>query len=390
MQSVDIISKVESFIISIPREVPYLGPLREGEKINEKGYVIRKGNRTIYPTTDMSVLIKITGESGRVGWGETYGIVAPQAVKAIIDEVLGPAMIGRDPGDAVVIHEDLYDLMRVRGFFGGYYVDSLAGVDIAVWDLFAKGVNRPLWGVLGGKRHASLRAYVSGLPKATLQERCDLAVEWVAKGFKGIKFAAAMSDDGIVREMTALREAVGPDIDLMVDLHWKFTSGQAIGLIRRLETYNLYFAEAPCEPEDLEGQELVARGIGCPLALGEEWRTVFEYRPRLEHRCMSIIQPEMGHTGVTEFMNIGRMASAFHVDTIPHASIGIGIFMAASLHATAALKRVPYHEYQHSIFDHNLKFVTGDMACTKGHYSLPTGAGLGVEPHPDVFRYIKL
>ena len=387
MHAVDIITKVETFIISIPRKVPYLGPLREGEQINEKGYVIRKGNRTIYPTSDMSVLIKITGESGCVGWGETYGIVAPQAVKAIIDEVLGPAIIGRDPGNAVIIHEDLYDLMRVRGFFGGYYVDSLAGVDIAVWDLFAKGVNRPLTGVLGGLRHPTLPAYVSGLPKATLQERCDLAVEWVNKGFKGIKFAAAMSDDGIVREMAALREAVGPDIDLMVDLHWKFTSGQAIGLIRRLEAYNLYFAEAPCEPEDMEGQALVARGIGCPLALGEEWRTVFEYRPRFEHRCMSIIQPEMGHTGVTEFINIGRMANAFHVDTIPHASIGIGIFMAASLHATAALKRVPYHEYQHSIFDHNLKFVIGDMDCANGHYKLPTGAGLGVEPHPDVFNF---
>ncbi len=63
--------------------------------------------------------------------------------------------------------------------------------------------------------------------------------------------------------------------------------------------------------------------------------------------------------------------------------------MAASLQATAALKRVPYHEYQHSIFDHNLKYVTDDMACSDGHYSLPTGAVLGVEPHPDVFGYIK-
>jgi L-alanine-DL-glutamate epimerase-like enolase superfamily enzyme len=388
MPPLDAIVSVETFIVSIPRDVPYLGPLREGERINEKGYVIRKGNRSIYPTSDMSVLVKITGESGRVGWGETYGIVAPQAVKAIIDEVLGPAMIGRDPGDPVVLHEDLYDLMRVRGFFGGYYVDSLAGVDIAVWDLLARGVNRPLAGVLGGQRNATLPAYVSGLPKATLQERCDLAVEWVGKGFKGIKFAAAVSDDGIVREMAALREAVGPDIDLMVDLHWKFTSGEAVRLIRRLEAYNLYFAEAPCEPEDIEGQELVARGIGSPLALGEEWRTVYEYRPRFERRCMSIIQPEMGHTGVTEFLHIGRMAHAFHVDTIPHASIGIGIFMAASLHATAALKRVPYHEYQHSIFDKNLRYVTGDMACAAGFYTVPSGPGIGVEPHPDVFAHV--
>ncbi|RDJ19816.1 mandelate racemase/muconate lactonizing enzyme family protein [Bosea caraganae] len=389
MPPLDAIAKVESFIISIPRDVPYLGPLREGERINEKGYVIRKGNRSIYPTSDMSVLVKVTSESGKVGWGETYGIVAPQAVISIIDEVLGPVLIGRDPGDPVVLHEDLYDLMRVRGFFGGYYVDSLAGIDIAIWDLYGKCLNRPLSSLLGGTRHQTIPAYVSGLPKATLRERCDLAVEWIGKGYKAIKFAAAMSDDGIVKEMAALREAVGPEIDLMVDLHWKFTSGEAIRLIRRLEAHNLYFAEAPCEPEDIEGQEIVARGIGTPLALGEEWRTTYEYRPRFERRCMSIIQPEMGHTGVTEFLHIGRMAHAFHVDTIPHASIGIGIFMAASLQATAALKRVPYHEYQHSIFDKNLRYVTGDMGCANGAYTLPSGPGLGVEPHPDVFNYIR-
>jgi galactonate dehydratase len=384
----DAIRSVETFIVSIPRDVPYLGPLREGERINEKGYLVRKGNRSIYPSSDMSVLVKITAESGRVGWGETYGIVAPHAVKTIIDDVLGPVIIGRDPGEPVVIHEDLYDLMRVRGFFGGYYVDSLAGVDIAIWDLFGKCLGQPLAALLGGARRREIPAYVSGLPKATLQERCDLAVEWVAKGYKGIKFAAAMSDDGIVREMAALREAVGSGIDLMVDLHWKFTAPEAIRLIRKLEAHDLYFAEAPCEPEDLEGQAAVARGIGTPLALGEEWRTVFEYRPRFEARAMGIIQPEMGHTGVTEFLHIGRMAHTFHVDTIPHASIGIGVFMAASLHATAALKRVPYHEYQHSIFDKNLRFVTGTMACERGFYRLPSGPGLGVEPHESVFDHV--
>jgi galactonate dehydratase len=388
MTVLDAIVSVETFIVSIPRDVPYLGPLRPGESINARGYVIRHGNRSIYPTTDMSVLVKVTAESGAVGWGETYGIVAPQAVKAIIDDVLSPVMIGRDPGTPVVLHEDLYDLMRVRGFFGGYYVDALAGVDIAVWDLFGRIVGRPLASLLGGARHARIPAYVSGLPKATLQERCDLAREWVARGYRAIKFAAAMSDEGIVAEMAALREAVGPDIALMVDLHWKFTAPEAIRIIRRLEAYNLAFAEAPCEPEDIDGQALVARGIGCPLALGEEWRTVYEYRPRFERRCMGVIQPEMGHTGVTEFLHIGRMAHAFHVDTIPHASIGIGVFMAASLCATAALKRVPYHEYQHSIFDRNLRFIEGDMSCADGVYAVPTGPGHGVVPHASVFDHV--
>ncbi|WP_117190305.1 mandelate racemase/muconate lactonizing enzyme family protein [Rhizobium terrae] len=384
---VDAIASVETFIISIPREVPYLGPLKEGEAINARGYLIRKGNRTIYPSTDMTLLIKMTGESGKVGWGECYGIVAPEATKAIIDDVLGPVIIGRDPGDAAVIHEDLYDLMRVRGFFGGYYLDALAGVDIALWDLAGKNLGVPVSTLLGGRRHDTIRAYVSGLPKATLKERCDLAAYWVGKGYKGIKFAAVVSEEDIVKEMAALREAVGPDIDLMVDLHWKFEAGEAIRIIRRLEPYNLYFAEAPVQPENLEGQARVAAGIGVPLALGEELRTTYEYRPRFEARAMSIVQPEMGHTGITEFIRIGQMAQAFHMNIMPHASISVGIFMAASLQAASALQNVPYHEYQHSIFDRNLTYTRGDMASGEGTYVVPTGAGLGVEPKEEVFEF---
>ena len=385
---VDAIVSVETFIISIPREVPYLGPLKQGEAINAHGYLVRKGNRTIYPSTDMTLLIKVTGESGKVGWGECYGIVAPEATKAIIDDVLGPVVIGRDPADAVVIHEDLYDLMRVRGFFGGYYLDALAGVDIALYDLTGKNLNVPVSTLLGGRRHQTIPAYVSGLPRATIKERCDLALEWIGKGYKGIKFAAAVSDEGIVQEMAALREAVGPDIDIMVDLHWKFEAAEAIRLIRRLETYNLYFAEAPVQPENLEGQARVAQGIGVPLALGEELRTSYEFRPRFESRAMSIVQPEIGHSGITEFMQIGRMAQTFHMNVIPHASISVGIFMAASLQAASALKNVPYHEYQHSVFDRNLGYTTGDMGCAEGHYTIPTGAGLGVEPKEEIFRYV--
>jgi galactonate dehydratase len=207
-----------------------------------------------------------------------------------------------------------------------------------------------------------------------------MAEAWVARGFRAIKFAAAMSDEGIVQEMAALREAVGPEVDLMVDLHWKFEAAEAVRLIRRLEPHNLYFAEAPCQPEDIEGQSRVATSIGVPLALGEEWRTVYEVRPRLEARVCGIIQPEIGHTGITQFARIAQMAQAFHVRIIPHASISAGIFMAASLQATAALQRVPYHEYQHSIFDRNLAFTDCDMACAAGHYTVPSGPGLGVRP----------
>ena len=385
----DAIRSVETFIISVPREVPYLGPLREGEAINERGYLVRKGNRSIYPASDLSVVVKLTGESGTVGWGETYGIAAPEAVKAIIDDLLAPVMRGRDPSAPAPLHDMLYDLMRVRGFTSGYYVDALAGVDIAVWDLFGRLAGLSLAQLVGGRRHERLPAYVSGLPRASLQERCDLAVEWVGKGFSAIKFAAAMSDDGIVREMAALREAVGPDVALMVDLHWKFEASEAIRLIAKLEPYDLAFAEAPVQPEDVEGQVRVAHAIRTVLALGEEWRTPYEYRPRFERRAMGIVQPEMGHTGVTEFMRIAAMAQAFHVKVAPHASISLGLFTAASLQATSALQAVPYHEYQHSIFDRNLAFTNGDMACEARFYTVPSGSGIGVEPTDAMFTHVR-
>ena len=248
------ILRVESFIISIPRQTPYLGPLGPGEFINERGYLVRRGNRSIYPSTDMTVLIKVTAEDGTVGWGETYGIIAPNAVTSIIDDVLGPVILGRDPRDAVVIQEDLYDLMRVRGFFGGFYVDAIAGIDIAIWDLFGKLLGQPVVKLLGGQRTLSLPAYVSGLPGSTLEQRVALAQDFQARGFSAFKYHSAVSFDGIVNEMRALREGLGPDAELMVDLHWKFTAQEAIQLVEQLMPYRPYFVEAPCQPSTKYGR----------------------------------------------------------------------------------------------------------------------------------------
>jgi galactonate dehydratase len=216
-----------------------------------------------------------------------------------------------------------------------------------------------------------------------------MAQSFVTQGYTAIKYHAVVSIDGIVEEMKVLREALGPQIKLMVDLHWKFTAQEAVQLAQRLQAYTPYFIEAPCQPEDIEGQAHVSRSVGMPVALGEELRTVFEYRPRMERRAMSIVQPEMGHTGISQFMQIGRMANAFHMQVIPHASIGLGIFQAASLHAAAALPNCPMHEYQHSVFDRNLQYVKTQMRCEAGHFSLPEGAGLGIEPAESVWQYLR-
>lgn len=383
----DTIKTVEVFPLAIPRDTPYLGPLEGGVAPNEHGYFIRPGNATVYSVNDLSVLVRVTTADGVTGWGECLSAVAPQVVTAVIRELAGPLVRGRDPHDAVAIHEDLYNAMRVRGFFGGFYLDALAALDMAIWDVRGKLTGLPLCKLLGARRHGRIPAYVSGLPGATLADRAALARTWADRGFTALKFAAAVSHDGELAEMRAIREAVGPDPRIIIDMHWKWTAPEAIRLITALEEYGLALAEAPVQPEDLEGQAHVAHAVKTPVAIGEELRTAYEYRPRFERRCMSIIQPDMGRMGVTEFWKVCQMAQAFHCQVMPHVSIGVGIYLAASLQVAAALGNLAGHEYQHSVFDRNLRYLQGGLTCAGGYYELPDGPGLGVEPAPELLRF---
>lgn len=162
------IASVEVFTLTQPRKVPYLGALREGEVVNPNGYIVRKGNRTVYPTFDRSVLVRMTTEAGVVGWGETYGIVAPGAVAALINDLLAGFVIGRDASDPSAIYDDLYDMMRVRGYTGGFYVDALAALDIALWDIAGQEAGKSVRDLLGGGVD-TFPAYVSGLPEKDAQ-----------------------------------------------------------------------------------------------------------------------------------------------------------------------------------------------------------------------------
>lgn len=383
------VAKVEAFSITIPREEVYLGALRPGEVANARGYFVRSGNRTVYPVYDRSVLVRIETTDGAVGWGETYGIVAPGAPMAIIEDLLGPFVVGRDPQDPVVIHEDLYDMMRVRGYTGGYYLDALAAVDIALWDLAGQIAGLPLAKLLGGQRRSEIPAYVSGLPKPTREARVAFARAWQDKGFDAFKVAAPMLVGDIGEEIAALRAGLGPSARIAVDMHWEYSAAGAVRAIDAMAPHGLWFAEAPVAPEDVDGLATVAAKARVPIAAGEEWRTVFEARGRIDRQAVTILQPEMGHTGVTEFMRIARYAEAHHLEIVPHATIGIGIFLAASLQATAALRNAPFHEFQHSIFGPNLRFVDGDMNCEAGRYHVPSGTGIGVRPSAEALRLLE-
>jgi L-alanine-DL-glutamate epimerase-like enolase superfamily enzyme len=382
--------KVDTFIVTLARDTPYLGPLGPGESVNARGYIVRKGNGTIYPTVDRSIAVRITLDDGAQGWGETYGICAPRATCEIINELLAPVLLGRDPEDVEAIWDELYGLMRVRGCSGGFHGDAIAALDIALWDLRARGRGLPLCELVADKPARTVPCYLSGLPAATLEERVRLACEWQRKGISAFKFAAVVSHEGVAAEFAALRHALGPDADIMVDLHWKYSAAEAIALATELAPYGPRFLEAPVKPEAIG--ELAQVCQACPglIAGGEEWYTEYEAALRLSAARVAVVQPEMGHTGITQFRRIAALAAASGALVAPHATIGTGIFLAASLHVSSTLDQLWQHEWQHSVFERNLALLNTDMACDQGLYRVPSGPGLGVTPNARFWEHAQL
>ena len=383
------VASVETFIVTIPRDTPYLGPLAPGESVNSRGYVVRRGNGTIYPTVDRSIVVKVTCDDGTVGWGETYGICAPRATCEIINDLLAPVAIGANPADVEQVWDELYGLMRVRGCSGGFHVDAIAAIDIALWDLYGKQRGVPIRDLLGAMANATVPGYLSGLPAATLDERVSLAKAKYAAGHRAFKFAAVVSHEGIVAEMAALRAALGADAQIMVDLHWKFTADEALELIAALQPHRPFFVEAPVKPEDHVGLARVARESRIPVAAGEEWYTAYEAANRLAAGPLAILQPEMGHTGITQFCRIAALAAERGAAIAPHATIGTGLFLAASLQVSATLRHLWKHEWQHSVFERNLQLLDSDMGYADGAYLLPTAPGLGAAPNARLWDFAE-
>ncbi len=172
-------------------------------------------------------------------------------------------------------------------------------------------------------------------------------------------------------------------------MHWKYEASDAVRLIRQLEAHNLWFAEAPVKPEDISGSSLVSSLVSTPIAGGEEWPTSWEVRRRLEAKAVAILQPEMGHTGITQFARISALAQSFHKQIMPHATISTGIFLAASLQASAALAGITAHEYQHSVFDRYVDFLSGGLVCETGYFDIPKGPGLGVQPTDKLLNHLE-
>lgn len=384
----DTIEKIETFFVSIPNSDSYMSSHFVNSEMKAKGYAISPINKTIYPSDFRSILVKVTTKDGCVGWGETYGLCAPKAIAEIHKDVMAPYLTGRDPLSAPLLWDEVYDLMRVRGYTG-YYCDALAGIDIALWDIAGKILDKPLSALLGGQQRSHIGAYVSGIKGPSISDKISAAESWIDKGFNALKLHLVHSDD-IISDFAGLRKYLGDHPKLMVDLHWNYSASRALQISEQLYPLDPEFIEAPVKPEDLIGFISLSEHSRVALAAGEQWRTAYDAIPYLSLAKLRILQPEMGHTGVSQFMKIAEAARAFNAQIIPHSTIGSGIFLAASLCASSAIPNVKSHEFHPAITAQTETLLSHPIVCERGRFTVPGGVGIGVTPTQKLLDHAQL
>ena len=372
-----LITQVEAIPVRIKREESYLGGIPKGA--DAAAYFLRPPYRALYSAYFETAFVKIKTADGLIGWGEALAPVAPEVVCEIIQQLLAPALIGRDPLDGNALWNVMYDLMRERGYYGGFMLDAISACDIALWDLRGKTLGQAVHKLLGGAFCERVPCYVSGLPRPSAEERVDLALEYVERGFGAFKLAAGHGARADAASAEALRDALGEDATILLDAHWVYALDEAVQLGQCLANLGVGFFEAPINPEDIESHALLAQAVAVPIAIGETERSRYQFRPWLVRKAADILQPDVGRAGISEVFKIAAMAEAFNVKMAPHLSVGLGICIAASLQVAAAIPNLYMLEYQPPVFEVANLLLESPLICEKGFYELPEGAGLGVE-----------
>jgi galactonate dehydratase len=307
------ISDVIAYAVKYPTEYIFTRP---ADDRSSSDYFLRAGFPTVYSTHNEALLVRIETTDGRVGWGEALAPVVPEAIGEIVARLIRPLILGADPCDVEVLWNRLYDAMRVRGHLTGLYVDAIAAVDVALWDLFGQIVGQPVSRLLGGRHRDRVGVYYSGLPGSTPAEIATTARNLADEGFAAVKLQLGNAgEDGAT--FAAVREAVGPRVGVALDAHWHYSVGEALIAGRQLERLGALFFEAPIVPEDVDGHAELCRALDVPIAIGEGERTRFQFLRLLQARAMDVAQPDIGRTGLTEGRRIGALCEAHNVPVAP-------------------------------------------------------------------------
>src|SRR6516165_8724556 len=293
------------------------------------------------------VFVKVeTDQPGLYGWGEATVEWKTRAVVGCIEDYK-PMLVGRDPTRI----EFLWQIMYRHSFFrlGTIGATAMAGIEQACWDILGKSLGVPVYKLFGGRVRDKVRMYthLGGGDMRAVYETfdaaplIDLAQKVVARGYTAVKvvfvpYSEPLEGIGKVRRfaelMRRLREAVGDDIDIMIDFHGRTYPAMAIQYINAVEEFRPFFCEEPVPPENVEALVEVTRAVRVPIATGERLVGRGQFRPVLEQRACHVIQPELCHCGgLWEAKKIAAMAEAYYIGVAPHNPLG-PVANAAALH----------------------------------------------------------
>jgi galactonate dehydratase len=313
-----------------------------------------------------SVYVKIETNHGVAGWGEIKA-VDPRVAKPLV-ESLYALLDGENPTRIEHLWQKIYRSHRdIRG--GAFMVHTLAGIDMALWDIAGKLWNTPVYRLLGGPCRDRIRVY-----------HTPQAVKVPPHGI--YEHSGTPADiDRMVAAIRAARQRVGPSGAVMFDAHCAVPPATLIQFAAAIEPYDLLFIEEVAVPGNIEVFKRLKQHISVPLASGERDRTIWEFIPYLQNRCLDILQPDCCHTGgITSMKKIATLAEAYHTPLAPHCTAGF-LGIAASLHVAASIPMFLIHEFYPDIGDYNRLGLTR-MAFAldnDGNIGLPPGPGLGVE-----------
>ncbi len=336
------------------------------------------------PRTSMdTLLVRVDTDEGVTGWGEGFGHRIFSATKAVIDTIVGPMCVGRDP---TAINALVGDLQRnlVGAGRNGPAMFALSAIDIALWDIAGKIAGLPLYRLLGGSLRRELPAYASLLRYAD-PAAVEMAVERsLGRGYRHIK----------VHEITeapirAARAAAGPDVPLMVDCTRAWDVEGAIRMARRLADLDLVWIEEPIyPPEDHGGLARIRREGGVPTAAGEN-AMLADFRAMFEAGSLTYAQPSVAKVGgVSQMLKVNALAEQFGVTVVPHSAY-FGPGFLASVHCVAAMPAETLVERYDADFDEN-PFGDAINPNSRGCITVPQGPGLGVDPDPAVLERLRV
>jgi len=327
------------------------------------------------------LFLKMHTDAGLVGYGEPVVEGRAHTVREAVRE-LEEYLIGQDPRRIEHHWQAIYRHAFYRG--GPVLCSALSGVEQAMWDILGKSLGVPVYQLLGGAVRDRIRMYAH-CGGATPEEAASSARARVEAGYTALKTGVGKVPARLVEtpafveacaaRFAAMREAVGPEVDLAIDFHGQISPALAIGLARALEPYHPMFIEEPCLPENVDAMVTVARSTPIPIATGERLFTKWGFRQVLEKQAAAVVQPDLCHAGgILECKKIAAMAECYYAGVAPHNPLG-PISLAACLQLDACIPNFLVQE-QVSLGEGYLK---QPFQLVDGYIELPTAPGLGIE-----------